>query len=268
MADYEPPITLGLTSKPIPVAPTSDAVLRPEELQFDHAIPLGSPSGEVVSCVACKSAISGQYFQAQGQTVCPACAQKIESGQRAPPAISLMRAVVYGAAAAFAGFLLYAFVAIAFDLQIGFISILVGLWVGKAVRKGSDGRGGRPQQILAVALTYFAITTSYIPVYIYQAIKNPDRTAQSRGAGTGAANPGIQSGSAAGGANTSEPPMSVGSAIATLLALALAAPFLSLTSGLSGILNIVIIFFGLQNAWKHTGRTDLLITGPYGAEPA
>ena len=49
-----------------------------------------------------------------------------------------------------------------------------------------------------------------------------------------------------------------------LLALALAAPFLSLASGISGLLNIVIIFFGLQNAWKLTGRTDLFITGPYG----
>ena len=57
---------------------------------------------------------------------------------------------------------------------------------------------------------------------------------------------------------------SLGAAILILLALALAAPFLSLSAGLSGILNIVIIFFGLQNAWKLTGRTDLFITGPYG----
>jgi hypothetical protein len=61
---------------------------------------------------------------------------------------------------------LYALVAILTGLEVGLIAILVGYMVGRAVRHGSGGLGGRPQQILAVVLTYFAITTSYLPVFV------------------------------------------------------------------------------------------------------
>ena len=225
-----------------PATPTDLA--RPEDLQFEHAIPLNASTQ---LCAACKTPLTGQYFQVQGLPVCPQCADRINSRQQAPPPISLLPAVLYGSAAAFAGFLIYATVSIAFDLQLALISILVGVMVGKAVRKGSKGLGGRPQQILAVALTYFAITTSYIPVFIHEAMKTQPKTAQT---------------SAAPSSKTTKP--SFASAIGILLLIALAAPFMSLANGLSGILNIAIIFFGLQNAWKLTGRTDLMITGPYG----
>lgn len=251
MTENEPPITLGLNSSPASGA-DSASVVRPEELQFDRAVPLSSATAPQTACAVCRSAIAGQYFQAQGQPVCPSCAKLIEAGQQAPPAISLLPSILYGAGAAFAGFVIYAFVAIAFDLQLALISILVGWMVGKAVRKGSKGLGGRPQQILAVVLTYFAITTSYIPVFIYEAVKSPKKQEQTKS----------QDATPAKGQAEKAP--SLGASLAILVGLALAAPFLSLTSGVSGLLNIAIIFFGLRNAWKLTGRTDLMITGPYG----
>jgi hypothetical protein len=244
MPDYEPPISLGITPRYNP--PASPASLaRPEDLQFEHAIPINASTQ---LCAACKTPLTGQYFQAQGIPVCPQCADRINSRQQAPPPISLLPAVLYGSAAAFAGFLIYATVSIAFDLQLALISILVGVMVGKAVRKGSKGLGGRPQQILAVTLTYFAITTSYIPVFIHEAMKTPAKTTQTSAAPLSN--------------NTTKP--SLAGTVGILLLIALAAPFMSLASGFSGILNIVIIFFGLQNAWKLTGRTDLIVTGPYG----
>jgi hypothetical protein len=60
-------------------------------------------------------------------------------------------------------------------VEIGIIAIAVGYMVGKAVRAGSRGLGGRPQQILAVLLTYFSITTSYVAVGFYQMAKNPQQ---------------------------------------------------------------------------------------------
>lgn len=253
MPEYEPPISLGLNARPA----TPANLARPEDLQFEHAIPLNTSSQ---LCAACKTALTGQYFQAQGLPVCPQCADRINSRQQAPPPISLLPAVLYGSAAAFAGFLIYATVSIAFDLQLALISILVGVMVGKAVRKGSKGLGGRPQQILAVVMTYFAITTSYIPVYIYETTKTPAKAAKSNAAppSTTKPLPGETD-------NSPRTKPSLGSALAILLLIALAAPFMSLSSGLSGILNIAIIFFGLQNAWKLTGRTDLIVTGPYGS---
>src|ERR1039457_3428147 len=152
----------------------------PQDLQFQHAEPIAeaaSSEGSTQTCVVCKQPAGGTYYQAQGQVVCPLCAQRIQAVQQAAPALSLMRAALYGGGAALAGCALYALVAIVLHAEIGLIAILVGWMVGKAIRHASYGRGGRPQQILAVLLTYFAITTSYIPVILYHAATNP-RVAQ------------------------------------------------------------------------------------------
>jgi hypothetical protein len=234
----------------------------PEELQFQVAEPLSSPEQTTGPlCVACKQPIGASYYHAQGQVVCPQCADRIQSGQQAPPPTSLARAFLYGAGAALAGCLLYATVSIVTGLEIGLIAIVVGVMVGKAIRHASRGLGGRPQQIMAVILTYFAITSSYIPVIIYHAAK-------SRSAAT----------STAQGQNadlTNKPstdpeklPMSFGRAIGFLILIAAAAPFLSLTQGISGLITLFIIFIGLQRAWRLTGRSELLVMGPYETAPA
>jgi hypothetical protein len=236
----------------------------PHDLQFEHAEPLPSattPALSGKSCVACKQPIANTYYHAQGQVVCPSCAGRIESGQQAAPALSLARAALYGAGAALAGCLLYATITLATGLHIGLIAILVGYMVGKAIRHGSNGLGGRPQQILAVTLTYFAITTSYIPVYIYHIAKRPPAVAQSgQTPGQGAVPVSDASG---------KPRPSLGTVLVALLLLAAVAPFLSLGSGFSGIISLFIIFIGLQQAWRLTGRSEILIMGPYeSAAPA
>jgi hypothetical protein len=48
-----------------------------------------------------------------------------------------------------------------------------------------------------------------------------------------------------------------------LLLLAAVAPFLSLGSGISGLISLFIIFIGLQRAWRLTGRSEILVMGPY-----
>jgi hypothetical protein len=192
--------------------------------------------------------------------VCPLCAGRIRAGQEAAPPLSLMRAALYGGGAALAGCALYAAVAIVLHAEIGLIAILVGWMVGKAIRHGSYGRGGRPQQILAVALTYFAITTSYIPVILYHAATNPRRVEQGRQAQTNGAPASPNAPAKAG------PRMSVAGAALFLLVLTAVAPFLSLTSGVSAWISLFIIFIGLQYAWRLTARREIVLTGPFQAE--
>jgi hypothetical protein len=221
----------------------------PEQLQFRRAQSVGGP--EIRACVACKQPIDGDYFHANGQVVCPNCAQRIESGQQSPPTTSLARAALYGVGAALAGTAIYATVAIVFNLQIGLIAILIGWMVGKSVRYASHGLGGRPQQILAVLLTYFSITTSYIPVFLYEA----SRTNHEAKATTGAQNPA-----------QAQPTMSAGRAIVLILGLAAAAPFIGLFAGsntLSALISLFIIFIGLRQAWSLTARSEILVMGPY-----
>jgi hypothetical protein len=52
-----------------------------------------------------------------------------------------------------------------------------------------------------------------------------------------------------------------------LLLLALAAPFLGLTS-ISGLITLFIIYIGLKRAWMLTGRSNILVMGPYEPSPA
>ncbi len=237
-----------------------------DELQFHTAEPLVESSVASKHCVACKQPIANEYFHAQGQVVCPACAERIQSGQQAPPAHSLARAVVYGLGAAIAGCAIYATVAVVTGYQIALIAILVGIMVGKAIRYASNGLGGRPQQVLAVLLTYFAITTSYIPVAI-SAQGNRSRAAHSAAASRSGARTGGGASPNAGVASNPTPTRretrGIGSMLLLLVAIAAAAPFLSLASHPQGVLTLFIIFIGLQRAWRMTGRSELLVMGPY-----
>jgi hypothetical protein len=138
--------------------------------------------------------------------------------------------------------------------EIGLIAILVGWMVGKAIRHASYGRGGRPQQILAVALTYFAITTSYIPVVLYQYARSPHRVEQRQQAQTTDA------------PADARPRISFSGIALFLLIRAAIAPFLSLTSGISAWISLFILFIGLRYAWKLTERREILLMGPYRGE--
>ena len=228
----------------------------PQDLQFQHAEPIAeatSSEGSAQNCVVCKQPAGGTYFQAQGQVVCPLCAERIQAVQQAAPALSLMRAALYGGAAALGGCALYALVAIVLHAEIGIIAILVGWMVGKAIRHASYGRGGRAQQILAVALTYFAITTSYIPVVLYQYARSPHRVEQRQQA-------------PANDAPAEAPRISFSGIALFLLIRAAIAPFLSLTSGISAWISLFILFIGLRYAWKLTEGREILLMGPYRGE--
>ena len=214
---------------------------QPEpELQFRKAELVGAEASGP-RCAACKAPIAATYFHAAGHTVCPQCAQRIQHGQQAPPAASLAKAFLYGGGAAFAGCAIYSTVGIVLHAEVGLISILVGYMVGKAIRHASGGLGGRPQQILAVVLTYLAISFSYLAMAVAASIHAHSAGAPPTAAGA----------------------VSAGFALLALLMVALGGPFFSLADGASGILTLLIVFFGLSRAWRLTGRTDILVSGPY-----
>src|ERR1019366_8680537 len=223
----------------------------PQDLQFQHAEPIAetsSSAGSARVCAACKQPIGDTHYDAHGHAVCPLCAARIKTGQQAAPALSLMRAALFGGAAALGGCALYALVAIVLHAEIGIFAILVGWMVGKAIRHASYGRGGRPQQILAGVLTYFAITTSYIPVIVYHLAKDPPRV------------------EAQGAPAEARPRPNVSGLALYLLMLAAVAPFLQLTSGFGGLISLFILFMGLRYAWKLTERREIALAGPYQVE--
>jgi hypothetical protein len=222
-----------------------------DALQFRKAQPVGA---EAKSCIACKQPIEGEYFQVRDQKICPDCAAKIEAGKQNQQKVPLFRAVVYGVGAALAGCLLYAIV-LAMGVQIGIVALAVGWMVGKAIRSGSYGMGGRPQQILAVTLTYFAISASLIPALFFIGMKQgyeARSTGKKQPAAEAPASPDAKA----------KPQRKA--TIAGFIALATISPFLMLASApVGGLISLFILFIGLQRAWAMTARHEILVTGPY-----
>ncbi len=160
--------------------------------------------------------------------ICPECAAKIRAGQQSQRPVPLQRAVIYGVGAAAAGCILYA-IPEALGFQIGIVALAVGWMVGKAIRAGSYGVGGRPQQILAVLLTYFAISMSLFPATMFRHAGRP-----------------------------------ISFDASSLIIVPLAGPFLELrTSPAGGLISLFILFVGLQRAWALTARHEIMVSGPY-----
>jgi hypothetical protein len=153
--------------------------------------------------------------------------------------------------------------------QIGIVALAVGWMVGKAIRTGGYGVGGRSQQILAVALTYFAISTSFLPaaffigmkrgvVAVSEAKKRSTKPPVQGEVQNPVQNP-LQS-----DVKPVKKPISPGEAIAGLLMLATISPFLQLASSpAGGLISLFILFIGLQRAWALTAGHEILVTGPY-----
>lgn len=213
-------------------------------------------------CAVCPSFIESSYYHLAGKTICPSCAEKAEAAQQPPKSGSVMRGLVYGAGAAAACSAGYAIITLATGMEFAITAIVVGYIVGRAVRTGSHRLGGRRLQILAVILTYLAITTSYIPVVIKQAAgRQKQEKANSAAASALPANA-----PASPVLDPNARRVTAGRAALGVLLIAgicMVSPLLGLADGISGILGVIIIFVGLVQAWRQTGRDPRLLTGPY-----
>lgn len=125
---------------------------------------------------------------------------------------------------------------------------------------GSRSRGGWAYQLLAVLLTYASIAGNYMPDVITGITEHANNAAKTTVAAPAAAGTPVKASAAA--------VPSVGDffiALGAIFLLAAAAPFLA---GASNIIGLLIIGFGLWNAWKVNRRIELVINGPYSVVPA
>jgi hypothetical protein len=120
------------------------------------------------------------------------------------------------------------------NYELGLIAIAIGFGVGKAVSWGSSGKGGWLYQLLALVLTYTSIVMNYIPDLV---------KAMTEGT------PG---------------PAPV-AAYVTAFVFSFTVPFFDMAGNIIGLL---IIAFGLFEAWKLNKRVDAEMTGPYAVAPA
>jgi hypothetical protein len=254
-----------------------------EPLQFDTAEPVGGAGATTTSltCTACNTDITASYYEANGAIVCTSCRGQLQAQFTSGSSSGRFgKAVGFGLIAAAVGSALYYAVLALTGYEIGLVAIVVGFLVGRAVNRGSQGRGGRAYQVLAVGLTYFAIVTTYIPMIIKTARDQAsvetiaDSTARKSIADNGPAAPAASEatpkaelqGSSSATAAPAEPAaekLSVAKVViglAVLLAFAAAVPVLA---GMDNIIGMLIIGFALFEAWRQNQRVQLAITGPY-----
>ncbi len=233
-------------------------------LQFDTAEPK-SGSTQDVRCAACGDQLA-MYFQVNAAIACRRCKDRVVAARGGSHLPALVKATALGLVAAAGGSALYYGVAVLTGYEIGLISIVVGLLVGFAVRKGSRARGGWRYQALAMFLTYLAIASTYVPRVLAEMAKH-ERPAAAAPAGGAPVAPspgeGPRTAEIAKPPAATEPAPGAGNllvAIAMLLAFTLALPFLA---GFDNLMGLFIIAIGLYEAWKVNRAPPFSVTGPY-----
>jgi hypothetical protein len=258
---------------------------EPQDLQFDR-VETTTPRGDAtalpaVTCAVCGKSVDREYYHANGKPICDSCRQVVTAAAATPRSVrKFVAATVYGLGAAIAGAAIYyAVIAIA-DLEIGIVAILIGYMVGWAVRKGAGGSGGRRFQVLAVVLTYWAVGLAYTPLAFKELSKDrkesstntltSDSTASSQAPTVaerlGDTTVATTSADSAKVVSKSEglTGRDVALAFGGLFLFAFALPLLSIFGSMPlGLISALIIFIGLSQAWRMTGRPELAISGPY-----
>jgi hypothetical protein len=220
-------------------------------------------------CKSCQLELSGAYFRINGLLACEKCTRQLQAQTPKDNHAAYVRGILFGVGGAIAGLILYSAFGIATGIRLGYIALAVGWLVATAIKKGSNGIGGRRYQIAAVALTYAAVSLSAIPVGIYYILKEKKPAQISHASNSSPAPNSTAPGSAP---SQDDPPASgqrsapsIASATGALLFAGLASPFLELSEGVSGLIGLVIIFVGIRIAWKMTGAPRLDILGPFQA---
>lgn len=233
--------------------------------QFGTAEYPSAPDGEI--CKSCKQTLSGSYYRVNGMLACERCVDQLKTQQPKDTHSAFVRGLVFGIGGAVAGMILYAVFGIVTGLVIGYISLAVGYIVGKAMKFGSGGIGGRRYQIAAALLTYAAVSVAAIPMSISEAMKDkkaepaaqvqPIAPADSAGSATPAPS-----------RKNSEPSPNLASVLGMLALIGLASPFLALQDPFHGLIGLVILFVGIRIAWQLTAGPKLDILGPFRASAA
>jgi hypothetical protein len=257
--------------------------------QHDGTRALGS-----IGCSICRLEIADRYFTKNQAFICASC----EGPERlaGPPGSALARAlgaIAAGSLAAALASAVWMAVTLLTGYEIGLIAIAVGWAVGIAVSIGNRGVGGLPYQLLATFLTYTAIVMTYVPMLAHElqtnpfeaAVNQPDYTRLNPDLGGNLDETGqeihdfdasasvaqdegnIDEGTVEGIAESGDGKIDAFLAWVIAIPIAYTVPFLS---GFDNVIGLLIIGFGLYQAWNMTGKREIHWAGPFriGRDPS
>jgi hypothetical protein len=192
--------------------------------------------------------------------ICANCHAHIATASEEIGSTNFGRAVLFGLAASAVCATAYFALLAATGREISALVLLIGFVVGKAVRVGSKGRGGRRFQWLAVGLTYLAIAATYVPFVMKGFSSTSSANAiellpATTSSGSLLVTPVSMT--------SAPPPASLGRAAvdySALLLLAAAAPILE---GLRNVIMLLLTVAAMFQAWRMNRRVAMTISGPY-----
>ena len=232
-----------------------------EDLRFEKA----DGNTEQLACEFCQEPIHDAYFDVNGQTACQKCRYVVED-QRISDSSSgrFVRALFAGSVAAGIGAGIYYAVLALTGYEFGLLAILVGFMVGVAVNWGSFGRGGWVYQALAVLLTYGAIVSTYVP-FVFEAWEEEELGQSLEPMGDEGSEEGeaISLNTPAGALQAEEGPLTPSDFLVGLVAFALLVAAIPFLAGVENIIGLLIIGFGLYEAWRLNRYQELTIEGPF-----
>ncbi len=197
-------------------------------MDFTEARFEGAAPAPQLTCAACRRPLETEYWTAGNSPVCANCAAQLRAG---PPKeggfIRGLKAFALGNGAGLLGAIGYGAIIYATGYELALITIGIGWFIGRAVMRGSDGRGGRAYQVMASLLTYVWCMEAFVPTII--------KGAQESG---------------------SHDPIVV----------AIIAPVISLVMPFTGELNVIsilILGFGVWRAWRETAGVVIPVAGPF-----
>lgn len=201
-----------------------------DDIQFEKAEYSGpSPVG---NCANCGKPIENTYWHANGMNVCADCADLLSKTQQSPSKRLLTKGALYALGAAICCSFVYAAIVIITNYDLALIAIAVGWLVGRATRIGTGGIGGRAVQIIAVVATYISISGTLY----FQAVWGLSKEGKT-----------------------------IESIFGHLFmfVISMGKPYFELQEGFSGLIGLLILFFGLQQAWQMTRSAPITLEGPY-----
>jgi uncharacterized protein (DUF983 family) len=212
-------------------------------------------------CQFCRQPISRRFYRVNSTMACAACGERAQHELPTDSHALFVRGLIFGIGAAILGLILYATVEMATGWIIGYVSLAVGYLIGKGIKMGSKGAGGRKYQIAAVILTYAAVSLAAVPVAISEYMKT--NRAQHAAEVQQPADSGSDQQDQQPAEQPSRPRPEMGSALLQFAIMGLASPFLGLQDPLHGLIGLVILFVGIRIAWRLAAGTDAQVLGPF-----
>lgn len=240
---------------------------------------------EQMKCQNCSQTVTGEYYLLHQEPLCASCRSSMGDDVGGGKEGGLAKAALFGLGGAAMGTLVWLTLLWTTGWEVGLLAILIGWTVGRLVFLGSGERGGLKYQLLAVGLTYASICGSYVPLILSEFSSMETTTVNGQEVFV------FVAGDEAGSEPTAEQMENAiplpddededlvdgqaylvpieeseqgdGStllAFLSLFALALALPFLA---GFENLIGLLIIGFGLWQAWKTAAAPDFLMEGPF-----